>query len=331
MNRVGVLFVHGLHQGSYLPRYGHELEENLRALLASHEVQVRFSRVHYGLVLEERQNNLWALLKGKGRKTVWDRFRSDCFLSLADSVTYLHGSREVYHMVHECVATALNDLAAELYGIGGEDVPACTKLVLVGHSLGSFVLSNFLWDLQAAQSAAQRGDASRLGKVLARTGLAVEALALLDRVALICTFGSNIPLFLSGMDERPCIRGFDRWLNFYDPDDPLGFPLENLWTCDPLAHPDFPLPTTLEDRCIETRGKGWFGRLLGRTPASHNLYWQDPRIAEAVVEAAGLREFLAGPGVRPSALGAGLQDRSALDAALAGEAQQGLAQRRVLQ
>lgn len=78
------------------------------------------------------------------------------------------------------------------------------------------------------------------------------------------TTGCNIPLVVSGLTtvvpiDRPNEQF--RWLNFYDKDDPLGWPLEPLYSyTDTSAKP--------EDVVVNV------GNLLTSwNPLSHSAYW----------------------------------------------------------
>ena len=98
------------------------------------------------------------------------------------------------------------------------------------------------------------------------------------------TFGSNIPLFTLARDE-PHIKCFQfpaahlsdevraqtKWLNFYDADDVLGYPLK------PIS-PDYAARVT-ED--IEINVGGLF---TSWNPISHTQYWSDEDFIDPVVK-----------------------------------------------
>ena len=91
------------------------------------------------------------------------------------------------------------------------------------------------------------------------------------------TFGCNIPLFTFACTEVVPIRfppprlpahlkRNARWLNFFDPDDVLAWPLKSI----NAAYAD----VVHSDERIHVGGP-----VTGRTPAAHLAYWDDRRFA----------------------------------------------------
>ena len=137
-------------------------------------------------------------------------------------------------------------------------------LVLMAHSFGGHILSNYVWDSQQTPD---------------RTLSAFERMHWL---AGFITFGCNIPLFTFAVDKPAPIRfpaarlparfkEKARWLNFYDPDDVLGWPLK----------PVSPAYARAVDADIRLQVGG---AVSGWTPAAHLLYWRDRRFARHVAE-----------------------------------------------
>lgn len=160
-----------------------------------------------------------------------------------------------YDRVHENLAQTLGELEAEIE----PEAP----LMILAHSLGGHVASNYLWD-------AQRPGATSSGAPL-------SAFQRGKRLCALITFGCNIPLFLFGL-SRDKVRALafpgthcdprfiepTWWFNFYDRDDPLGYPL-GAWGA---GYERMRAEGTLID--IEVNVGAWWRRwnLL-----SHNGYW----------------------------------------------------------
>src|SRR3990167_44453 len=138
-------------------------------------------------------------------------------------------------------------------------VDADTPLVVLAHSLGGHIFSNFAWDQQRINQA----ESCPLDPFLA-----------LETLSGLITFGCNIPLFTFACDPvipirfpgnclPNAVREQARWLNLYAPADPLGYPLR-------------PLPSyaavVAEDRAMPVGP--WYAR---HTPLSHLTYWHDKR------------------------------------------------------
>lgn len=103
------------------------------------------------------------------------------------------------------------------------------------------------------------------------------------------TFGCNLPLFSfayaykdikaikdpgTGLADK--FRQGPWWRNYYDRDDPLGFPLE---PCG-KGHAELAAAGKLLD--VEVQAAGFFA---GATPLSHMRYWDSPDLAEKVAAA----------------------------------------------
>jgi hypothetical protein len=95
----------------------------------------------------------------------------------------------------------------------------------------------------------------------------------METLTTLVTYGSTIPIFLPPVSPIECVslpretlspqlRAVARWLNVYDPDDLLGYPLANIW--DDLKG------TRIDDVAINA---GPFP--LSETPLSHGFYDRD--------------------------------------------------------
>ncbi len=147
-------------------------------------------------------------------------------------------------------------------------------LVVIAHSLGAQIISNYIWDRQAEANATRRKRGmNRYGRT---------DFERMKTLAGIVTFGCNIPLFSLAYDKIVSIefppkalvqhfpnktaaaklRKAAQWLNFYDPDDVLGYPLQ------PLS--ESYAKTVSEDKPINAGGmfSSW-------NPLSHSEYWTD--------------------------------------------------------
>ena len=174
----------------------------------------------------------------------------------------------------------LDTLEASLAALGDPSKP----VVLIAHSLGCQVVSNYLWDAQqrSAEAGVFRADRpDPIGKTSAR-----DKFCRLKTLRALFTSGCNIPVFIAGLPKeriKPVItgaRGWQfRWENYYDPDDALGWPL----------HPLSPAYKTAVavDKAISA------GNLLNSwSPLSHNAYWSDDDFLDPVEKS--LRALLPG-------------------------------------
>ena len=178
---------------------------------------------------------------------------------LADAVAYRRpnpGEYDQYQAIHQRVHERLAELSAA--------VGSTTPLVVAAHSLGSVIFSDHVWDEQR------------------RRGPGRDPLTRCETLAGLITFGSNIPLFTLGLDQvKPIIfpplgnalpapvRAVARWMNYFDRDDVLGYPLREINSAYAA--------TVHEDVALQV-GSLW----SSWNPASHTAYWSDERFIDRV-------------------------------------------------
>jgi len=138
--------------------------------------------------------------------------------------------------------------------------------VVLAHSLGSVIVSNYVWDEQ------RRNEKAR----------GTTALERMETLAGLVTFGSPIPLFTLALRNVVSIAfppptlpaplaAVAKWLNFYDPDDVLGWPLK------PLS-PSYDQAVSA-DHVIDVGNA-----LTSWNPLSHDAYWRDASFIEPAAE-----------------------------------------------
>jgi hypothetical protein len=191
--------------------------------------------------------------------------------ALGDPASYLSGyfrnDAPVYAKIHECVRTSLERLDARLGTVGNK------PLVVLAHSLGGVVMSNYIWDEQRGQGAGR----TAFERTETLTGLV--------------TYGCNIPLFLPPSPPIECVRfpaptlpaqyrPAAAWRNVYDPDDVLGYPIADIW--------DEPHGTVIDDVAINA---GMWP--MSETPFAHTAYDRDDDFLDIVERV--LRGVLAVP------------------------------------
>ena len=160
--------------------------------------------------------------------------------------------QRVREAIHELYMTRLKETA----------VP----LVVMAHSLGGHILSNYIWDLQ-------------------HRNVGLKGLSGFERYwthAGMITFGCNIPLFtfahkkvvpisFPGPRLDKSTAKLARWYNYFDSDDVLGYPLKPL----SAAY------AKVVDADIEVNVGGL---LSSWNPLSHTQYWTDGSFTKPVGE-----------------------------------------------
>lgn len=253
MGEMGILVIHGM--GNQPASFANGMRAEISGRLADPD-RVRWKAVHWGGVLEGRENELFVRLN---RDNTLDhtRIRGQIVISgFGDAIAYMGPPKQasaVYDAIHDKIAQGLTELADDLEGSG-------KPLVVMAHSLGCAMVSDYIWDAQHRRPRP------------AATGRFARA----ETLAGMITFGCNLPLFtlalpparvepiafpgsraLACFRKKAAARRAMRWVNFYDPDDVLGYPLR------PIN--DRYRRTVTEDRTIQT------GTILG----AHTGYWTD--------------------------------------------------------
>lgn len=251
--KFGVLTIHGM--GSQKPDYDALLRSNVsRKLHASVRADLHFKSIWYHGDFQDQQGRVWANMIASRNPLDQQKLRKFFLYFLSDATTSeIRPDQDdsTYKRIQHTILRSIEEMRAEM---GDQDLP----IVIMAHSLGCQIISNYIWDAQR-----------RIGIWKEQEPTAFQQLG---TARLMITSGCNIPLFVSGLSkieaiERPS-KSF-KWYNFYDRDDILGWPLKPLSKDFPNAYDRI----VTEDREIET---GW-------TPLSHSDYWQDNSFIKPVV------------------------------------------------
>ena len=285
MTQVALIAVHGM--GETLPDYADDLMAAVRSRLGALAGQAVMRSVYYQGILHDNQRQVWDRTAAGG-KVRYESLRKFVLYGLGDAAG-LENRKEIPGSVYEL---AQGEIAAALLSAHAArpDMP----VVFVAQSLGGQVLSSYLYDAQKAAAGRPvsagiwRNIDAWAGKTLGRALTASERVFLGGGTcAGLVTTGSNIPIFVAAHKEMHIIpiappTSLFKWINFYDPDDVLGWPLQ------PLSNGYRAL---VEDRAINA--SGGVASLLARSwnPLSHNSYWQDGVVLDAI--AAMLRRLSA--------------------------------------
>ncbi len=260
--KLGVFIIHGM--GDPDPNYAEGLISQLSKRLNLAVQDVEFEVCYWSPILQEQQNVTWRRLQ-QSKTMNGKAFRKWIVSALGDPVSYLSGffkdGKPVYGQVHECVRSSLTRLAARL---GDADTK---PLMVLAHSLGSVVMSNYIWD-------------QHYNKKEDNVGFGRTAFERTETLTSFITFGSNIPLFLPPYPPIKCIpfphpklpdylKPEAKWQNVFDPDDVLGYPLQHIW--------DDRQGTVIDD--ITINAGMW---PVSETPFSHTAYLRDDDFLDIV-------------------------------------------------
>ena len=187
----------------------------------------------------------------------WPTLRWAVTNFIGDVVSYQVSphSREVYDAVHDRVREALDRLAEQ-----APDAP----LFVVAHSLGSVIAADHFYDLSKGRRQATTALAG--GRTLTGFYTVGSPIALWTQRDGDFAKPLQIPA-RTGPD--PVLAAAAEWINFYDADDVLAFPLKGLsdeWD-----------QAVDEDRSVSVGAL-----IIGMSPVSHVAYWNDAAVIRPI-------------------------------------------------
>ena len=252
---IGVLTLHGV--GSQ--RRGSDFDAKLREILqdkAGERTRIVVRTVYYHGESRDRQSDLWKefdRLEDKFPKALDQKIaRRLMLVTIGDALAYSNNpddENSFYRRAHIEVRRALDNLEGELGG--------SAPVAVVAHSLGCKVMFDYLCDVQTARGIwAGKTRPNEFQK--------------LANLRLLITTGCNLPFFESAVSvtEQRFFRFHKdfHWVNFYDRDDLLGWPLR------PLG--------------------GRFGEIvrdeernrIGSVVTSHFKYWRDDQLNKEIAD-----------------------------------------------
>ena len=249
-SEIGVLIVHGM--GAQQPDFADGFIAEMQGRLLRLGVDAKTVAWRAGWwadTVKQREDDLWRDLS-RNHTLRWEDARRFVISHFGDALAYQRvpsQGTDIYQRIH---ARIREQLAALREQMGGD-----RPILVLAHSLGSAIVSNYIWDEQKSPapgtSATQR----------------------METLAGLVTFGSNIPLFTLCLGDVVAIRfpvptlsgplrEASRWLNFFDADDVLGYPLR------PLSESYREAVTADLQINVGSTLRSW-------NPRSHEEYWMD--------------------------------------------------------
>lgn len=274
--KVAVAIIHGI--GQQRKDYGQEMIGRLKAHFGDCAADIEIRTVYWAQVLEEKEERLWTQTR-KGGAMDWQRLREVAIYFVADAIAYqiTPSNRSVYDAIHAEFAQTLHELA----GDAGGDAPLC----VIAHSLGSVIASNYFYDLQMEQADLTKPVTQRKQRVphAVQERRGDSPLEYGKTLTHMFTLGSPIALWSLRYEDfdrpisvpAPTLREYypnlvGKWLNIYDRDDVVAFPLKKLNDAyDAVITQDV-------DLNVGTWTTSW-------NPLSHVEYWVDKQVLDILV------------------------------------------------
>ncbi|HEU4881644.1 MAG TPA: hypothetical protein VFT45_05345 [Longimicrobium sp.] len=278
--KMGVLLIHGMgnqERGFAAPMID-ELKARVRKA-GGDDHQIAFQEVWWAPVLADKEETLLRNM-ADGNDLEWMQLRRFVMHSLADAIAYQDTNRgpstdqiNVYHQVHNKIAEAMKTLRERVRAGADADAPDA-PLVVIAHSLGCHMISNYIWDVRDSTNAKPpanpfEGFQTLTGIVMFGCNIPVFTLAYvkLDPIAFPTP---NLKAYFPKGTAVKDIEAACKWLNLYDPDDVLGYPLAPLMNGFDKAVTDVAVDAGPVLR-------SW-------NPLSHTEYWTDNDVTRPTAE-----------------------------------------------
>ncbi len=247
-NPIGILTVHGM--GKQDSSYADEFENNIRTYLdESLQDKIFFEKSIWSGILDTKEKKFKSSISDFDLAYGW--LRDFVLFYLGDVVAYQKSSGvngEIYRGIHETIMSSLTNLISKV----GDD----GSILFVGHSLGSVIISDFVWDLQHKDKSGLHSKV--VGAVTMGSPLAVYSLAY------------DAPKSMHIKNSLAPRSGVPHWLNIYSITDILAYPVGSTYINPTID---------IEDRQMAA------GNILKRwNPLSHSEYFGSKNVAINLAE-----------------------------------------------
>ncbi len=149
--KLAFLTIHGM--GETEKDYYQMLKQSLEKSLGKDIwAKVHFEPIHYRSDLQDYQYSVWEKMR-KSASLSWQDLRRFMLFGFSDASALEHRATEdnsVYKKIQKSIIYSLKIARAEFYN---NDVP----IIILAHSLGCQVISNYLWDTQKNKGIWQEG------------------------------------------------------------------------------------------------------------------------------------------------------------------------------
>jgi hypothetical protein len=256
--KLAIAVIHGM--GSEDQFFSVELkhritEEYVNAEEGRHEDDLIYQEIFWGDLVKEQQKSLIESSNYK-KDLTYMNLRELIVDHLGTTLAY---RTSMYGVIHKRVQDSLRKLCT-LRRVDAEKTP----LVILAHSFGSVIMSDYIYDIQKRQAETANGK--------------IEGMSNLEQfrtLAGFITFGTPMALFslqsdsefsspinIVGADLPEKIQKRVQWNNYYDKDDILAYPMKGVNdTYGELISGDYEIN-------VGSAATSW-------NPACHNGYWED--------------------------------------------------------
>lgn len=264
---VALLTIHGM--GETQKNYHELFLERVKKYVGEESWKnVAFESIYYQDILQANQAEIYRRMKPRLH---WQGLRRFLLYNFSDAAS-LDYRKEETDSVYQQAQTRIFKALERVYKKCGErKVP----VVILAYSLGCHVISNYIWDAQQPSPSA----GIWAHPLPIETDKVKANFLRLKSLNHLITIGCNIPVFVTGYKD---IKPFGKpnykfkWLNLYDKDDILGWPLEPLSSSYRKLVKDVQI--NANEKFSDLLLKSW-------NPYSHENYFGDSAVVRSVGDA----------------------------------------------
>lgn len=276
--KIAIVLTHGMGDISK-SEFEDDIDQLSRAVekrVGNNYSEILFKPVYFQDILQDNQNAVFKETKRES-EIDWIKLRKFMLFSFSDAASLEHRAHQnnsVYCETQKRIFDSLVSVYDDL-DVGSKNV------IVVAHSLGCQVMSNYIWDSQSPTPTQGIWTTNHVGSI--PDGSDLESFVRLKGLKTLLTTGCNIPVFVAGRNRIQSIytssMGYSfEWHNFYDEDDVLGWPMRPLGKFfDPQERGVPYYDSVTYDHEINANGSllGMFTKSWN--PFSHGEYWQDKK------------------------------------------------------
>lgn len=297
--KCALLCIHGM--GNLIERDFRKdiakLKKNISERLSEstmNEIYIPDSGVFYSALTQDQEDAVWEEMEGHGgintgilRRNTTNKIRRFILSGFSDATAFIGFNSVIpiqqYMKVQNIIYAALEDIYTKCGNV---------PVVIISQSLGSQILSNYIWDAQTSNPKSKFNKNINPSSIWhnATTGVKDNFMRL-QKLTTWFTTGCNIPIFVSGFENVRAIHNQQdgyafKWFNYYDYDDILGYPLKplgKLFDDNDSAHGQS-YKYAVED--IQVNANNGIGGAITSSwnPMSHTQYWSDKKILDDLSE-----------------------------------------------
>ncbi|MED3997959.1 chemotaxis protein [Peribacillus frigoritolerans] len=271
LKKIAVAIVHGM--GNQTEEFAkdsiemikREFNRNLEQIIANPSSFLIIEPMFWAEIFAEREKELFRKLHANHNLNFHD-LRKFVIHYLGDAVAYqpVETNQHNYERVHKKIENGLQSLSMK----AGNNAPLC----VISHSLGAVISSNYFYDLQYKEQLVDSGSRDR------------SPLEQGDTLTLFYTLGTTLPLWSLRYHDfdrpinipspklneyYPGLSG--EWINFFDKEDILGYPLREV-------------DKSYENAVKEDKEVNVGNILTNWNPFSHSAYLTDENVIETIVK-----------------------------------------------